>query len=67
MRLVDPSVELVLCGSSNTSMPTFGAWEDTVLDLAWEVADHISLHTYYDPASSRAPRRSSARRSTSTG
>ena len=32
------------------SMPTFGAWEDTVLDLAWDVADHISLHTYYDPA-----------------
>jgi alpha-N-arabinofuranosidase len=31
-------------------MPTFGAWESTVLDLAWDVADHISLHTYYDPA-----------------
>jgi alpha-N-arabinofuranosidase len=31
-------------------MPTFGSWEDTVLDLAWDVADHISLHTYYDPA-----------------
>jgi alpha-N-arabinofuranosidase len=31
-------------------MPTFGEWEDTVLDLAWDVADHISLHTYYDPA-----------------
>ena len=55
MRLVDPSVELVVCGSSNTSMPTFGAWEDTVLDLAWEVADHISLHTYYDPAKFESP------------
>jgi alpha-L-arabinofuranosidase len=50
MRLVDPSIELVVCGSSHSHMPTFGAWEDTVLDLAWEVADHISLHTYYDPA-----------------
>jgi alpha-N-arabinofuranosidase len=50
MRLVDPSIELVVCGSSHSRMPTFGAWEDTVLDLAWEVADHISLHTYYDPA-----------------
>jgi len=49
MRLVDPSIELVACGSSNTSMPTFGAWEDTVLDLTWDVADHVSLHTYYDP------------------
>ena len=38
------------CGSSGSRMPTFGAWEDTVLDLAWEVTDHISLHSYYDPA-----------------
>src|SRR3954462_2102937 len=53
MRLVDPGIELVVCGSSNSSMPTFGSWEDTVLDLTWDVADHISLHTYYDPASFR--------------
>jgi alpha-N-arabinofuranosidase len=50
MRLVDPSIELVVCGSSHSRMPRFGAWEDTVLDLAWDVADHVSLHTYYDPA-----------------
>ena len=50
MRLVDPSIELVACGSSGSKMPTFGAWEETVLDIAWEVADHISLHSYYDPA-----------------
>jgi alpha-N-arabinofuranosidase len=31
-------------------MPTFGSWEETVLDLAWDVADHVSLHSYYDPA-----------------
>src|SRR3712207_7553523 len=43
-----PSVELVACGSSHTRMPTFGTWEATVLDVAWDVADHISLHTYYD-------------------
>ena len=49
MRLVDPSVELVACGSSHSRMPTFGTWESTVLDLAWDVADHVSLHTYYDP------------------
>ncbi len=50
MRLVDPSIELVVVGSSHSSMPTFGAWESTVLDLTWGVADHVSLHTYYDPA-----------------
>ena len=49
MRRVDPSIELCVCGSSNSAMPTFGAWEDTVLDVAWDVADYVSLHTYYDP------------------
>jgi alpha-N-arabinofuranosidase len=51
MRLVDPSIELVTCGSSGPAMPTFGAWEETVLDLAWDVTDHVSLHSYFDPAS----------------
>ncbi len=50
MRQVDPSIELVTCGSSGSGMPTFGAWEHTVLDLAWDVTDHISVHGYYDPA-----------------
>ena len=47
---VDPSIELVACGSSGSSMPTFGTWEETVLDLCWDVADLVSLHAYYDPA-----------------
>ncbi len=50
MRLVDPTIELVVCGSSGSKMPTFGTWEDTVLDIAWEVADDVSLHSYYDRA-----------------
>ena len=50
MRHVDPSIELVACGSSGSKMPTFGAWEETVLDVAWDVVDHISLHSYYDRA-----------------
>jgi alpha-L-arabinofuranosidase len=50
MRTADPSIELVACGSSGPAMPTFGAWEATVLDLAWDVVDHISLHAYVDPA-----------------
>ena len=50
MRLVDPTIELVACGSSGSKMPTFGAWEETVLDICWEVADHVSVHSYYDPA-----------------
>ena len=48
MKWIDPSVELVAAGSSNADMPTFGAWERTVLERAAEVVDHISLHAYYE-------------------
>jgi alpha-N-arabinofuranosidase len=47
MRQIDPSVELVLCGSSAAKMPTFPAWEAEILDLAYDEVDYISLHTYY--------------------
>lgn len=47
MRMIDKSLELVLCGSSNSSMPTFGAWEATVLEHAYEQVDLISCHAYY--------------------
>ncbi|WP_077624541.1 alpha-N-arabinofuranosidase [Sediminibacillus massiliensis] len=55
MRLVDPSIELVACGSSNTKMPTFAEWEATILDHTYEQVDFVSLHQYYgnhenDPA-----------------
>jgi alpha-N-arabinofuranosidase len=47
MRLVDPTIELVACGSSNSRMPTFGSWEATVLEHCYEYVDYISLHSYY--------------------
>ncbi|MDX6237965.1 MAG: alpha-L-arabinofuranosidase [Kribbellaceae bacterium] len=49
MRRVDPSLELVACGSSNRHMPTFGDWERTVLERTYDLVDHISLHAYYEP------------------
>jgi alpha-N-arabinofuranosidase len=48
MRQVDPSIELVACGSSNREMETFGDWERTVLEHTWDVADYLSMHAYYD-------------------
>jgi alpha-N-arabinofuranosidase len=48
MKLVDPSVELVACGSSNNRMPTFGQWEATVLDHAFDYVDYLSLHAYFE-------------------
>lgn len=48
MRFIDPSVELVAAGSSNHEMPTFGAWERTVLARTDGLVDHISVHAYYE-------------------
>lgn len=47
LRQIDPGVELVACGSSNTGMPTYPQWEATVLEEAYNSIDYISLHTYY--------------------
>ena len=47
MRMVDPTIELVACGSSHDQMTTFGSWERTVLDHAYDHIDYLSLHAYY--------------------
>jgi Alpha-L-arabinofuranosidase len=47
MKMVDPSIELVACGSSMLELDTFGTWEDTVLTECYDQADYLSLHQYY--------------------
>jgi alpha-N-arabinofuranosidase len=47
MKLTDPSIELVACGSSGSGMATFGLWETEVLKQCWEQVDYLSLHSYY--------------------
>lgn len=47
MKWVDPSIEVVACGSSNTEMPTFGDWELTMLNECYDHIDYVSLHRYY--------------------
>ena len=47
MKDVDPTIELVACGSSGLNMPTFGKWEATVLEHTYDYVDYISLHSYY--------------------
>ena len=54
MKWVDPSIELIACGSSDRSMSTFPAWEAVVLEHTYEYVDYISLHTYYGSRSSDA-------------
>ncbi|NMO96812.1 alpha-N-arabinofuranosidase [Paenibacillus lemnae] len=47
MRLMDPSIELVSCGSSSSAMATFPEWEAVTLDHTYDAVDYVSLHTYY--------------------
>jgi alpha-N-arabinofuranosidase len=48
MRLIDKNLELVACGSSSSSMPTFGTWEATVLEHTYDEVDFLSAHAYYE-------------------
>lgn len=48
MRQLDPALELVVCGSSSSRMPTFGTWERTVLQHTYDDVDYISCHAYYE-------------------
>ena len=49
MRQIDPSLELVVCGSSGAQMPMFGTWERIVLEETYDEVDYISCHAYYEP------------------
>jgi alpha-N-arabinofuranosidase len=48
MRMVEPDLELVACGSSGPTMPTFGEWERVVLTETYELVDLISAHQYFE-------------------
>jgi alpha-N-arabinofuranosidase len=47
MKWVDPTIELVACGSSGKGMATYPEWEATVMDHTYEHVEYLSLHTYY--------------------
>src|SRR5262245_46121298 len=47
MRVADPSVQLIACGSSNTILPTYLVWDREVLEECYDQVDGISLHNYY--------------------
>jgi alpha-L-arabinofuranosidase len=46
MRWADDSIEIAASGSSGRDLPTFGAWDETVLKHAFPHVDHIAIHTY---------------------
>lgn len=47
IKVIDPNIRTTLVGSSSPYMPTYPEWEKTVLDIAYEQVDYISLHRYY--------------------
>lgn len=48
MKLIDNSIELVSCGSSSKTMPTFPEWEAVTLSHTYDYVDYVSMHQYYD-------------------
>ncbi|MBK8046074.1 MAG: alpha-N-arabinofuranosidase [Anaerolineales bacterium] len=46
MKWQDPSIETILCGSSNDRMPTYPEWDRVALEVAWEHVDYLSMHYY---------------------
>ena len=55
MKWVDPSIEVVACGSSMLDMPTFGTWEYQMLMECYEHIDYVSLHRYYNNHANNTP------------
>ena len=55
MKWVDPSIELVACGSAAHDMPTYGSWEYQMLDECYENVDYVSLHRYYGNPTNDTP------------
>ncbi len=47
MRAFDPDLQLIICGSSHSGMPTYPEWERTVLSETYDAVDYISLHMYF--------------------
>lgn len=46
MKAVDPSIEVVACGSSSPDMSSYLHWDRTVLERLGGLADFVSLHRY---------------------
>ena len=46
MRGIDPTIELVACGTSGRYMATYLEWDRVVLETCWEDIEYISAHRY---------------------
>jgi alpha-N-arabinofuranosidase len=48
MKMVDEDLELIVCGSAMSTMPTFPEWDRIVLEHTYDAVDYLSLHMYYE-------------------
>ncbi|KRE64160.1 arabinosylfuranosidase ArfA [Paenibacillus sp. Soil750] len=48
MKRLDPTIELVACGSSSLNLPTYPDWDATVMEYCYDIADYLSVHMYLD-------------------
>lgn len=48
MKMFDPTLQLVSCGSSGAKMKTFPEWERQTLDHTYDLVDFVSLHQYFN-------------------
>ncbi len=46
MKWHDPSLKLILCGSSNDRMVTYPEWDRIALETCWDKIDYLSMHYY---------------------
>jgi alpha-N-arabinofuranosidase len=46
MHYIDPSLQLIACGSSGPGMPSYLEWDREVLEQCYEYVDALSLHRY---------------------
>ena len=46
MHYIDPSLQLIACGSSGPGMPSYLEWDREVLEQCYDYVDALSLHRY---------------------
>ena len=46
MHYIDPSLQLIACGSSGPTMPSYLEWDREVLEQCYDYVDALSLHRY---------------------
>lgn len=47
MKLIDPDIELIVCGSSLSNMSSCPEWDMEVMEQTYDVVDYLALHQYY--------------------